>query len=44
MLGLLLSLPDSIITKAYVPILFLGVIGGSVIGIIDDGMNKKPIE
>ena len=32
--GLLLSLPDAIITKAYVPILVLGAIGGLVIGII----------
>jgi len=41
MLGVLLSLPDAIITKAYVPILSLGFIGGLVIGIIDDRMNKK---
>ena len=33
-LGLLLSLPDAIITKAYAPILGLGAIGGLVIGII----------
>ena len=32
--GLLLSLPDAIITKAYAPILVLGMIGGLVIGII----------
>ena len=32
--GLLLSLPDAIITKAYAPILVLGAIGGLVIGII----------
>ena len=30
--GLLLSLPDAIITKAYAPILILGSIGGLVIG------------
>jgi hypothetical protein len=30
--GLLLSLPDAIITKAYVPILVIGTIGGAVIG------------
>ncbi|KAF0138564.1 MAG: Uncharacterized protein FD122_3765 [Stygiobacter sp.] len=41
MLGLMLSLPDAIITKAYVPILSLGIIGGLVIGIIDDRMNKN---
>ena len=32
--GLLLSLPDAIITKAYAPILVLGTIGGLVIGLI----------
>ena len=30
--GLLLSLPSAIITKAYVPILVLGSLGGLVIG------------
>ena len=32
--GILLSLPDAIITKAYAPILILGAIGGLVIGVI----------
>lgn len=32
--GILLSLPDAIITKTYVPILLLGAIGGLVIGLI----------
>jgi hypothetical protein len=32
--GLLLSLPDAIITKAYAPILILGAVGGVAIGII----------
>ena len=32
--GLLLSLPDAIITKAYVPIIVLGVIGGAAIGFV----------
>jgi hypothetical protein len=32
--GLLLSLPDAIITKAYAPILVLGAVGGLVIGLI----------
>ena len=32
--GLLLSLPDATITKAYAPILILGAIGGTLIGII----------
>jgi hypothetical protein len=31
-MGLLLSLADAIITKAYVPILMLGAVGGTVIG------------
>ena len=31
-LGLLLSLPEAVITKAYVPILVLGTIGGGFIG------------
>lgn len=33
-IGLLLSLPDAIITKAYAPILGLGAIGGIIIGLI----------
>lgn len=32
--GVLLSLPDAIITKAYAPILILGAIGGIIIGIV----------
>jgi hypothetical protein len=32
--GLLLSLPDAIITKAYAPIMVLGILGGAVIGFI----------
>jgi hypothetical protein len=32
--GLLLSLPDAIITKAYAPILSLGMIGGVIIGVV----------
>lgn len=31
-LGLLLSLPGAIITKAYAPILIIGTVGGAVIG------------
>jgi len=34
LIGLLLSLPDAIITKAYSPILDIGIIGGLIIGII----------
>ena len=30
--GLLVSLPDAIITKAYPPILIIGTLGGAVIG------------
>ena len=32
--GLLLSIPDAIITKAYGPIVGMGAIGGIIIGII----------
>jgi hypothetical protein len=32
--GLLLSLPDAIITKVYAPILGLGIIGGLLIGFV----------
>lgn len=32
--GLLLSLPDAIITKAYIPIIVLGVIGGTIIAFV----------
>lgn len=34
LLAMLLSLPDAIITKAWIPIMSLGVAGGTVIGII----------
>lgn len=30
--GLLVSLPDAVITKAYVPIIATGVVGGIIIG------------
>src|SRR6476660_2038301 len=32
--GLLLSIPDAIITKAYGPIIGMGAIGGTLIGVI----------
>ena len=32
--GLLLSIPDAIITKAYAPIIGMGAIGGLIIGVI----------
>jgi hypothetical protein len=37
MFGLLLSIPSAIITKAYVPILVMGSVGGLVIGGIIHG-------
>jgi hypothetical protein len=30
--GLLLSIPDALITKAYVPIIIVGAVGGLIIG------------
>ncbi|MES9684926.1 hypothetical protein CN514_12100 [Bacillus sp. AFS001701] len=32
LIGLLISLPDALITKAYKPIIGLGIIGGAIIG------------
>jgi hypothetical protein len=32
LIGLLISIPDAIITKAYVPILVSGVLGGALLG------------
>ncbi|PYX83324.1 MAG: hypothetical protein DMG70_10500 [Acidobacteria bacterium] len=32
--GLLLSIPDAIITKAYTPIVGMGAIGGAIIGVL----------
>src|SRR3954469_16179013 len=32
--GLLLSIPDAIITKAYAPITGMGAIGGTIIGVV----------
>src|SRR5450432_1123649 len=32
--GLLLSIPDAIITKAYAPIIGMGILGGIIIGVI----------
>ena len=32
--GVLLSLPDAVITKAYAPVLVLGAVGGLIIGIV----------
>jgi hypothetical protein len=32
--GLLLSIPDALITKAYGPIIGMGAIGGTIIGVV----------
>jgi len=34
LIGLLLSLPDAIITKTYAPILGVGIVGGLIIGLL----------
>lgn len=39
-IGLLLSLPDAIITKAYAPILAFGAVGGVVIGFVVERFGK----
>jgi hypothetical protein len=39
-IGLLLSLADAIITKAYAPILILGAVGGTIIGWIVQRFEK----
>ena len=36
LVGLLISLPDALVTKAYAPILGVGVLGGAVIGWLTD--------
>ncbi len=33
-IGLLLSLPDALITKMYVPVIGIGVIGGLIVGLL----------
>ena len=33
LVGLLLSVPDAIITKAYVPVLVIGTVGGLLVGL-----------
>lgn len=32
--GLLISLPDAVVTKAYLPIIPVGIIGGSIVGFL----------
>jgi hypothetical protein len=39
--GLLLSLPDAIITKAFAPILLVGAVGGLIIGGILHGWHAN---
>jgi len=34
LIGLILSLPDALITKTYVPIIGIGMIGGLIIGLL----------
>lgn len=41
LVGLLISLPDAIITHAYLPILSVGIIGGVIIGIIVEKWGKE---
>ncbi len=40
-IGVLLSLPDAIITKTYVPIMTFGVVGGLIIGLITEKYYKN---
>ena len=40
-LGLLLSLPDAIVTKSYAPILALGAVGGLLVGGIVHGWSAR---
>lgn len=42
--GILLSLPDAIITKTYAPILILGAIGGLIIGFIIGKWGVRAVE
>src|ERR1700752_679628 len=39
--GVLLSLADATITKAYAPIIILGAIGGTIIGLIVGAANNS---
>lgn len=39
--GILLSLADAVITKAFAPILILGAVGGLVIGLIVDKWGNR---
>ena len=39
-IGILLSLADAVITKAYAPIIVLGAVGGTIIGILLEKFGK----
>jgi len=39
--GLVLSLPDAFITKAYAPILLSGAVGGVIIGVLAHGWGVR---
>ena len=41
--GLLLSLPDAIVTKSYLPILMFGAIGGAIIGGLTHGWGARSV-
>ena len=41
--GVLLSLPDAIITQAFAPILILGAVGGTIIGLIVGKWGVKAV-
>jgi len=40
-IGLLLSLPDAIVTKSYAPILLSGAVGGIIIGGLTHGWGMR---
>jgi hypothetical protein len=42
LVGLLISLPDAVVSKSYVPIIGLGVIGGMLIGWLAGRYAGKP--
>jgi hypothetical protein len=39
--GIILSLPDALVTKAYAPILFSGAVGGVIIGALTHGWGMR---
>ncbi|MBU0978302.1 MAG: hypothetical protein ABIJ03_02225 [Patescibacteria group bacterium] len=41
MIGTLISLPDAIITKAYLPILIIGALGGVGLGLLSDRLIQR---